>query len=285
MKTFEFSELGPAARDYFGEHGWIHIKNVFSADEIKQFREAGKEKKAANHKGDLLSFEKTAPVIYDDRVNSVAKLLLDTEKPVYFGDSSCMIGSGDGAGFHKDNADRFTPQAPDWQSPYTILRMGIYMQDHTQHSACLALRDGSHKTIKMNVGKPFHVPTTPGDLVAWSLRTTHSGNANRLRFAPDYFLHLRLYKIVPGFMFLPEEDERMSYFMSFGKERDAHAERFIHYLKTRKYMVEIWQNSQYPEAHLKNAAKVLDVVDVSGEVKDLTLAELNEFHKDLKENA
>jgi len=283
MKTFEFSTLGSDAKDFFQEHGWLHITNVFGKEEIEQFRKNGKGKHAENHKGDLLSHPETNPIIHDERIVSVAKLLLDTEKPIYFGDSGCMIGSKEGAGFHKDNPDRIKGDASDWQSPYTILRMGIYLQDHTRHSGCLALRDGSHTTVKTGIGKPFFVSTNPGDLVIWYFRTTHSGNGKRLRFAPDFFLNLRLYKILPEFLFLPEENERMAFFMSFAKENDNHLKRLIHYFKTRTYMVEIWQNSQYAEKSLEEAKKVLDIMDVTEEARKIPLEQLNVYHKELED--
>ena len=280
MKTFKFSDLSKASKEFFDEHGWLHLKGVFSRNEIDHLREAAKKLEAENYQGDLLSYPGTSSLVYNERLMSVAKLLLDTKKPLYYGDSNVLIGLKSARGFHKDNADKINGAAPDWQSDYTLLRMGVYTQDHVSHSDCLALRDGSHKTVETEVGKPFCVPTEPGDLIVWNLRTSHSGNSNRLRIMPNFFLHHRWYRFTPEFMFLPAEKERISFFLTYAKERDHHLERYVSYLKTRKYMIDIWRDSHYTKEQLEEAGKFLEVLDLREKAENIPADQINEFHKE-----
>ena len=281
MKAFEFSSLGQSAKLFFDEHGWVQVRNVFDKTQIESFRKVAKGLESVGHQGDLLSYSETNSIVYDNHLVSIAKLLLDTNKPVYFGDSNVSIGNDFHRGFHKDNADKLNASASDWQSPYTLLRMGIYTQDHKKHSDCLAIRDGSHKTVETEVGKPLNIPAEPGDVVIWNLRTSHSGNSNRLRFAPNYFLRYRYYRIMPDFMFLPRDRERICFFLTYGKEKDQHLERYIRYLKTRKYMVDIWCHSHYAEEQLTKAKTTLEVIQMSEEANNISPEQLNVMHKEL----
>ena len=54
----------------------------------------------------------------------------------------CFHGDGVQRGFHKDNADRVDPNAPDWNGRYTVLRFGIYLQDHYRHTGGLTCGTG-----------------------------------------------------------------------------------------------------------------------------------------------
>ena len=91
------------------------------------------------HGGDLLSNPLLRDVLLDGRLVGIASQLLGSDQIVYAGDSSFTINSGQ-HGYHKDNADRTDKNAPDWQGRYTILRFGIYLQDHTEHTSGLNLR-------------------------------------------------------------------------------------------------------------------------------------------------
>lgn len=235
------------------------------------------------YKGDVLAFPETSHLILDDRIVSLASLLLNTDKPVYFGDSSGYnIGKAGAAGFHKDNPDKFDGSLPDWQTEYSILRMGIYCQSHVNYSASLALRDKSHNTVSCDTGKPFFVNNDTGDLLIWSLRTSHSGNSMRFRFAPNLFLHPRWYNKLPGFIFTKEEKERVAYFLTFGKE-DKHLGRYLAYMLNRYYMVSSWKQSRYSEEVLakvrqKNNITVINMHEV---VKDVDLSTVKVEHTEM----
>jgi hypothetical protein len=282
MKTFNYSTLDQNTKTFFDEHGWIHIKNVFAKSEIEDLRKAGKATRSEKHQGDLLSFPETSSLVYDERLVFIAKLLLDTEKPVYCGDSNCVVGYVASSWFHKDNTDRFNQSAPDWQSPYTLLRMGIYLQDHVTHSEGLAIRDKSHHTIKTGVGKPFYVLSEPGDLVVWNMRTSHAGNNMRLSFAPNTYFPNRLVRFVPKFFFLRADRERIAYFIGYAKSEDNHLKRFIEGLKRRKYAIDMWKHSQYDKSQLENAEKVLQVIDMREEAMNVPESKQHELHQEIE---
>ena len=235
--------------DDFARDGFVVVRNIFSRDEIqdlrlrvqRQFEADQSEQKVLDDKwnyteqkvgkGDLLSKPLLRDIVLDKRILNIASALLPPKPLVYFGDSSYSVGSGS-RGFHRDNFDNKKAQGPDWVSPYTIIRMGIYLQDHVRHSGGLKVKVGSH--LRDN-GAHYLVDSAIGDVVVWNLRTLHSGNAVRLRFWPNFHWirpqrHLRRLKIgegeIPIWMRLPLENQRMVLFMSFGVE-SLHLDRFI----------------------------------------------------------
>ena len=278
MRVFKIPEISEF-NTFFKDHGWIHIKNVFSEEEIQKLREGSYKMKAQNFKGDVLSFPSTSKLIYDDRIISVVRVLLETDKPVYFGDSSGHhIGNGP-TGFHKDNPDKFNGENEDWQTDYSIIRLGIYCQSHDTYSGSVALRDKSHNSVNCEIGKPFLANNNEGDLLIWSLRTSHSGNSLRPKLFPDLFIHPWWYGKLPKFLFKGQQKERIAYFMTYGKD-DNHLRRYLTYLLSRRYMVETWKQIHYsPE--LLNQVKVknnLRIIDMNEVVKDIDINKVNPDH-------
>src|ERR1043165_3900363 len=177
----------------FEEDGYLLVQNVFTPSEIEQFRKLAYEQfeidkkkkldvyhpgsKAKYNKGDLLSKEKLHQVLLDDRILEIARTILGTSDILYFGDSSYQIGTGM-RGFHRDNIDRTDLNGPDWKGEYTLIRLGIYLQDHKNYSGGLKIKVGSHKNPD---GKAIFVGNEVGDVAVWSLKTLHSGNAVRLK--------------------------------------------------------------------------------------------------------
>lgn len=285
MQVFNISEI-EKFQSFFKEHGWLHIRNVFSNNEIENLRSNAYKMQSEGFKGDVLSFTSTSPLVYDERILSVVKALLETESPVYFGDSSGYnIGSSGSAGFHKDNPDKFDGNNPDWKSEYTILRIGIYCQSHIDYSASVSLRDKSHNTINCETGKPFFVGNDAGDLVIWSLRTSHSGNSLRLKFAPKLFVHPILYSKIPKFLVKGEEKERVAYFLTYGKN-DLHLRRYLTYLLNREYMVSSWQQSKYSKEIIEQVKKSnsLQLINMYEVVKDIDISTVNRAHNELPES-
>ena len=84
MQIFDINDK-TGCKTFFKEHGWLHIENVFSKEEIEKFRESSYLMKQQKYKGDVLAFPATSSLIYDDRIINLVKLLLVTDKPVYFG--------------------------------------------------------------------------------------------------------------------------------------------------------------------------------------------------------
>jgi ectoine hydroxylase-related dioxygenase (phytanoyl-CoA dioxygenase family) len=257
----------------FERDGYLLIKNLFSTEEIQTLRQdafkvlAEQEKAGTSRtsgsvtftRGELLSKEALRRLVVDGRVLSVARSLLG-QKPVYFGDSNLQVGRGP-RGWHKDNRlpDRFQHSAEDWQDPYTVLRFGVYLQDHTQHSGGLGIRVGSHRPSALvkklekvppsrlrvlastSYGKAICVGSEVGDLVVWNLRTTHSGNIVRLRTFPNLKMAPWIENLVPTWLRLQEEERRVAIFLTYGA-KDDHLRRYIDYLKTRGYMDDSWRD-------------------------------------------
>src|SRR5262249_10671481 len=225
----------------FDEDGYLLVRNVFTATEIEQFRRLTCEQfdidkknnldhyypeapKAKFVKGDLLSKEKLHQVLLDDRILQIARALLGSENIIYFGDSSYQLGTGL-RGFHRDNIDRTNLDGPDWNGDYTLVRFGIYLQDHKNYSGGLKIKVGSHRNPD---GKAVFVGNIPGDVVAWNLRTLHSGNAVRLKLFPNVSLNRDGREaMLPKFLKKDEQCERISLFMTFAL-RSSHLDRFIH---------------------------------------------------------
>jgi hypothetical protein len=164
------------------------------------------------------------------------------------------------------------------------MRFGLYLQNHITHSGGLALRDRSHLTADTSKGRPFAVPTEIGDVVVWSLRTTHSGFATRLRGLVNAFMPLTVMSAIvgtekyapPKWLFRPMDAEpRMALFATYGID-DAHLRRYLDYMKTRDYAVRSWKSSVYPEdIRRMMASKGIALRDMSKEVQDIDPSTLN----------
>jgi hypothetical protein len=225
----------------FEQDGFVLKHGVFSAEEIKLFRQRvydqyaideesrltfqlnNTSSKARYAKGCLLSKKLLRDILLDDRITSFAKEILQTEKLIYFGDSSYQIGTGL-RGFHRDCLDREFQSGPDWQSKYTLIRIGLYLQDHSTYSGGLKVKPGTHE--KANSPSVF-INNKPGDLVAWSLKLLHSGNAVKLKLFPNMCIDNQgIENRIPNFLKQEEEQERISLFMTLAAE-SAHVERYI----------------------------------------------------------
>jgi len=227
--------------DQFHKDGYLIVKNVFSEQEIKTFREEvykqfeiDKAKGLAYTlpfwkvtadfvHGDLLSKEILNHILLDERILKIAKTILESETLVYFGDSSYQIGVGSN-GFHRDNIDRSNLDGPDWKGKYTLIRIGLYLQDHKNYSGGLKIRKGSHKNKS---GEATFVNNEVGDLVLWDLKTLHSGNAVRLKSMPNFSVNNAfIEKSIPEFLRKQKSEERISLFMTFAL-KSSHLDRYI----------------------------------------------------------
>ena len=171
---------------------------------------------------------------------------------------------------------------PDWRNPYTLIRMGVYLQDHARHSGGLGIRDRSHNVPDLGAGKPMAVDSEEGDLLVWYLRTTHAGFAARLRFPRQAFFPIRIlkklvgpdYRLPPIFEPLPHRSpaDRLAIFFTYGR-RDHHLDRYLAYLKTRPYALEMWQATKYSPTLVAEAMAggQLDVMDVGPQVAGLAV--------------
>jgi hypothetical protein len=256
----------------FEKDGYLVVKSVFTAEEIKQLREEAykqyeidKQKKldfqipnlptkAKYSKGDLLSKELLRHVLLDDRILSIARKILGNNDLIYFGDSSYQIGTGL-RGFHRDNIDRTDLNGPDWQGEYTLIRLGIYLQDHKNYSGGLKIKLSSHIN---ETGKPIFVDSEVGDVAIWSLKTIHSGNAVRLKLFPNYSINTSgKENLVPSFLKKNEQQERISLFMTFAL-KSKHLDRYINeYTLKRKDTLEHIRSSKFDES-------IIDIAEQKG---------------------
>jgi hypothetical protein len=247
----------------FWERGYAVLPGVYSPDEVAELRQAAYDSKGQG--GDLLANPRLRHVLLDGRMIEVARKLLGTDDIIYMGDSSFTI-NGTQRGFHKDNTDRLDPKAPDWESPYTQLRFGIYCQDHSEHTGGLNLRIGSHDIPDTTSGENLYVKTTPGDLAVWSMRISHSGNGMLLKDPSAPFPLPDEQDSIPAEEVAPPDGDRIAIFAHLGAN-DSHATRYGDYLKTRKYMVDAWRKRPYDAEALDEASKVgLTVRNLPAEV-------------------
>lgn len=243
----------------FDQDGFLLLKNVLSAEEVKQLRHVAyktvkeDEQKgtlfmhrfAKNHLGCLTNIPEFKSLILNDKIIDIAKKILG-EKPVFFGDSIFEIGIGS-RGFHKDTSERKIQNHPDWTEEYPIIRIALYLEDHENYSGGLKVRVGSNTTVKTNIGKPYIIPSNAGDAVVFSLRTTHAGNAVRLKLAPNLSLHNSIEKRVPNFLKLPEEKERISIFLTFGLKSGA-LNRYMNFMRNHPIYQQRIEKSEYSES-------------------------------------
>lgn len=287
-QKFDVSQASEAT-EFFDEHGWVIFRNVFGHDEVLNFRRDVERIHQTSYAGDLLSSQDLggSRFVLDRRILAIAKCILRAT-PCYFGDSSAPMDVG-AMGFHKDNPDREDPGAPDWGSPYTLIRIGVYLQDHAWHSGGLAVRDQSHLAVNRNKGRPLAIPTRVGDLVLWSLRTTHSGYAGRLKLLPHVFVPIPLVKVLgssgfarkhvlPMFFRPLELDKRLAIFVTFGIN-DEHQARYLAYLQTRQYAVSKWQSTVYGKHLLDDAeARGVGLISMRERVSTLDVSRLHKEH-------
>ncbi|MFN0031725.1 MAG: hypothetical protein ACKVOR_06160 [Flavobacteriales bacterium] len=254
--------------ELFEQTGYALKFGMFSKDEIDitrkavaiQFAEdekAGLTRSVRNTgaryaQGDLLSKKHLRHILLDGRMVQMAKDILQSEHIVYFGDSTYQIGTGS-RGFHRDCVDRNFNNGPDWQSPYNIIRMGIYLQDHANYSGGLKIKIGSHNNAS---GKSIFIDSHAGDVAAWSLKTLHSGNAVRIKGMKGISIdNSSIENRIPGFLKLDQAEERMSLFMTFGVA-GAHVDRYIHdYMLKRDDVIANMKVSTYDQDALQMAER------------------------------
>lgn len=256
-------------KSQFQRDGYALKKNVFSPEEIKSFRRlvyrqyeedekngltfslSNMKSQAKYAKGDLLSKRLLHSILLDDRILAFAREVLGNAHLVYFGDSSYQIGTGL-RGFHRDSIDRENFDGPDWKSPYTLIRIGLYLQNHKNFSGGLKVKPGTHSRPD---GASVFIDNEVGDIVTWSLMLLHSGNAVRLKGLPNMSINnSSLENRIPSFLKKEEQHERISLFMTFAAPSE-HVDRYIReyelkredtitHLKSSKFSEDVIQLAQ-----------------------------------------
>jgi hypothetical protein len=163
--------------------------------------------------------------------------------------------------------------------------MGIYCQDHRRHSGGLDLRARSHHSTNVWSGYYVYADTTPGDLVIWTLRTSHSGSGIMLR-APRIpldpsLLFTRILRRLPKALQAPQLAERVLLTISFGSESPL-LERYIRYLRTRSFGVTCWRNSVYgPDVWDAAQGKPVKIRDMHAELERNPPTDVRKEHRAL----
>lgn len=232
--------------DLFWRDGFVIVRSLFSSADITTYREAALAR--VNRVGDLLSDPVLRQALLAPALLEVVRQLIGPDI-CYFGDSSAMIGAT-AAGFHKDNVDKDDPGGPDWQSRYPLVRFGLYTQNHQGAPDGLDVRQGSHHHCSTRVGRHVYIDTRPGDVVIWNLRTTHSGGGMTVRGRPvdPESVAGKILRRLPALRDRPQQ-KRVALFGTFAAP-GSHLERYIDYLRTRKYAVTGWEASPYDEEAL-----------------------------------
>lgn len=262
--------------------GFLLVKGVLSKEQVEKLRETAyrtivNDKKsnsmfihrhAENHLGCLSNIPEFKDLILNDKVVSIASQSLGG-KPLFFGDSIFEIGIGN-RGFHKDTSERKNENHPDWlEKEYPIYRIAFYLEDHKMHSGGLKVRIGSNSSIKTNVGKPYIVPSEAGDAVVFSLKTSHAGNAVRLKLFPNLSLHNSLEKRIPKFLMIPEEKERVSIFLTYALKSDA-LDRYMNFMFKHKVYQKRIELSEYPDELVEEIKSKIDFLNIKEELARLT---------------
>jgi hypothetical protein len=263
-------------KEQIDKHGWMIIKNVFTKEEINTFRDYAEKDKT--HNGDLLSAKFLSKIILDDRIINIYKEATGHENLVYFGDSVLSYNTSL-SGFHKDSKDRQNKDSIEFKDKnYSLLRLGIYLQDHSEHSKGLCLRSDSHLHQSINKGKIINVKSEVGDVIIWKLTTTHSPNAEIISLFPNYAFHPSLTKRLPAFLKKKSISPRLALFMGFGVE-DDYTQDYIEYLKTRVYAIQRWNDSSYKEEDVAALEKKNVKVLTDFNIDDLNQDDLNRDFK------
>ncbi|NQY05580.1 MAG: hypothetical protein HRT68_05075 [Flavobacteriaceae bacterium] len=240
-------------KEQLDTNGWIHIKNVFTKEEVATIRENAIN--TTSHKGDVLSNPKLKSVLINDKVMTILKEALGTDSLIYFGDSTALVGNND-SGFHKDSRDRKKPESNEWHDThYSLVRIGVYTQDHSNHSGGLVIRDKSHLNQSTKIGEIINVKSEVGDLLVWKLTTSHSGNARVPKWNPKKAYDPKFSKKIPGFLIQKAIEPRAAIFATFGKE-DEYSDLYIEYLKSRTYAVQNWLDTDYNENQVEDFSKM-----------------------------
>jgi hypothetical protein len=102
-----------------------------------------------------------------------------------------------------------------------------------------------------------NIPSEAGDIVFWSMRTSHSGNNIRPKWLPNLCLPPRVETRLPRFLQIDEAAERFAAFCSMGAP-GAHTDRLIEYQISREDCRDYWMHS-YRSPEIEELARARGV--------------------------
>jgi Phytanoyl-CoA dioxygenase (PhyH) len=303
-------------RKDFEQKGYAIVKAVFTPAEIDELRRlvllseqelsafkslqsASKTPAASapaiySSKEDLLANPYLRHLVSDDRILTIVRTLLGSEDIVYMSEGSWTIHRNTHTTpmmFHKDNPDRINGNSPDWMGPYHILRLGIYLQDHSQHSGGLSVFEGSHSSnsvkdgkVVTEWGKRVYLRTQPGDVAIWYLKTSHAGDWGIPRIGLLNVLPVKVLRKLHRleFLFKDHHAVRAALFLSYGVDSSS-TERYKQYLRTRKWSFDKARGSAFDPSLAKKlkAEKRLDIFNIKEVMQGVKPEEVSEQHRDL----
>ncbi len=264
----------------FWKDGYIILRNVYSSEQVESFRQIIKNEvvkdlghESKNYKllqqvnlKDILSYEGLEDTILNEKLIKSINGILD-ENVVYWGYSSFRWNELAYRSFHNDAKNDF--ECP-FSTKYPLLRIGIYLQDHSDFSNGLKIWKGSCHTLrygrtllkkvfleKKNIKyllpqqlyKSINVKTKPGDVVIWNLRTCHSGMPIRIKYFPDVSFHPIIENFIEKYfpkLIIKSDKERAVIFSTFGKEGEA-LDNFIKDNLKHPELKKILENSNFLE--------------------------------------
>jgi hypothetical protein len=276
-------------REVLKRDGALVIRQVFTSAEIKEVRartlahintyldpksvevlQPAPERVQLNR--DLLSLPVLRNVVLDDRILHVARTLLGTT-PVYFGMTKLVCQYEQmPLPFHRDNLDAKLGiiNGPDSREDYSLIRIGMYLQDHSRHGGVLWIKPGANGTRKNR--RPIPVATELGDIGVWDMRAEHGVST----FAPTSFGGRKFPEVLESAWvkvqrpFVPYakrrlKEPRIFLHIVFGRE-DLHLERFVKNVPTvesYRWIYNMWKRSHYDD-QVWEAVRGKDVI-----VKDM----------------
>ena len=264
-------------RDRFWRDGYLVVRQLFSPEEFLEMRSRVLESLRLREQNrtppaDALADPLIRDYVYDARLLDVARTLLQSDNLAYYGDGSyAVVGHDyepgkDVGGWHRDNTDRSDTNAPDWRSRYSLIRFGLYLQDHRYTSGGLIVRRGSHDRILRGWRAHLadrYLNNGLGDVGVWSMRIQHAGLGRCVRGLPGLALGPTLQRRLPEILQAPyTREERAALWISYGVD-DAHLARHCEYLLTRSERLEMWQHARYEPSALEACRRAgLKVIDM-----------------------
>ncbi len=270
--------------DKFWKDGFLILRDMFTPAHFRMMRERVLEslhlrEKNGTKSTDSLADPLVAEFVYDERVLAVARHLLGHKDVAYFGDSSYAVVGHDYqpgihvGGWHRDNTDRSDTSLPDWQSRYSLIRFGFYLQDHRKKSGGLIVRRTTHDRLLQGWRAYLadrYLNTGLGDVGVWSMRIQHAGLGRCIRGMPWLPIGPHWQKKLPEFMMAPfGTEERVGFWISYALD-DHHLKRHCDYLIGRSERLDMWRDSYYSPETLAACAKAgLKVIDMPGRMREM----------------
>ncbi len=257
----------------FQDNGFIVFRNLISEDIaigirreiegipnffLKKYLHKPKFGKEINYYSfykDALLLDGIQKLMLSPAFVSAIKGLLNANRLVYFGDSTVIIGESQ-RGFHKDNVykNQNLKYSPDYERDYDIIRIGIYLQDVKNFSGGIQFRRGSHRFYDRWRGKVVSANAMNGDVVAWKLTTSHSGNTLIPRIFPSLNILPRIASYLPRVFFRPYQSHRISVFLTFAREKSSYLGEYMEDLRNRDYF-RVFKSNEFTDSIIQDLDK------------------------------